>query len=162
MLTLCRARQLGSNGDAWKWTRLHRLHLFNQQGNNLYCQLQLRKRLPRWANWFPVWIKFVHIDLLSLSLSLSRLLTLSLSLSIVTLLAVLQVKKRRFEAQKLGILQKDEKLPDDDYQRILKPAAKCHCQECSVRVLFETNYRLGALCRQEAEAWWQGSSDSAS
>ncbi|CAL1146729.1 unnamed protein product, partial [Cladocopium goreaui] len=34
------------------------------------------------------------------------------------------VKKRRFEAQKLGILQKDEKLPDNEYQQVLKPAKK--------------------------------------
>ena len=36
------------------------------------------------------------------------------------------MKKRRFEAQKLGILQKDEKLPENEYQEILKSPAKTY------------------------------------
>lgn len=46
------------------------------------------------------------------------------SFNVVSIVSMIEAKRRRFEAQRLGILQKDEKLPDGEYQQMLSWGAK--------------------------------------
>ena len=99
--TLFRARLHGSNGGAWKWTRLLLPPPCVQAEGRLMMSCQTRRRKPWWA-----WGK----------LSLGKL-----GQMIPTKQLWPQARKRRFEAQSLGILKRGEKMSKDEFNAILEP-----------------------------------------